>query len=88
MVMNLKISAIKTLVYVLGHGQLFRRVVDEVIRVDLAMPEEQGETKKAHVKSELAIILDDLKPIANRIINLLIELALQYLEAKAAQSLG
>jgi hypothetical protein len=80
--MSLKTAAIKSLVFIIGHSQTFPRVLDEVNRVDINKPYMEGKDKREYVKTSLSIILDDLKPIAERVINLLIELALSYLEEK------
>ena len=78
-----KRSAILALIDLLGHGDLFPRIVSEIHRVNLEMPGATGADKKAKVIADAKIIFDDLIiPLSERTLNLLIEVGLEYLSTK------
>ena len=75
-------TAISTFIDLLGHGNVFSRIVAEIERTNAAMPDTTGSDKRAKVLADIGIIFDDLvEPIANNILNLLIELGVAYLKA-------
>ena len=76
-------TAISTFVDLLGHGNVFGRIVDEIERTNASMPDDAtGSDKRAKVLADIGIIFDDLvEPIAESILNLLIELGVAYLKA-------
>jgi hypothetical protein len=78
-------SLITALMGVIGQGDTFPRMVDEIRRVNERLPDSTGAEKKAQVLADLEIIFDDLiVPIATRTVNLLIEVALVYLASQAS----
>ena len=75
-------TAISTFAELLGHGNVFGRIVDEIERTNASMPDASGHDKRAKVLADIGIIFDDLvEPIAENILNLLIELGVAYLKA-------
>jgi len=75
-------TAISTFVDVIGHGDIFYRVIKEIERTNESMPDSTGEEKRKKVLKDIEIIFDDLlEPIAKSVINLLIELAVAYVSA-------
>jgi len=82
-VMNqVEAAAISTFAELMGHGNVFGRIVDEIERTNTAMPDATGHDKRAKVLADIGIIFDDLiEPIAKHILNLLIELGVAYLKA-------
>lgn len=78
-----KQGAMLALMNVLGHGDIFPRVVAEIRRVNKTMPGYSGEDKKKRVIADAKIIFDDIIiPIARQTLNFLIEAALIYLSVK------
>lgn len=76
-------AVISTFVDLIGHGNVFARIVSEIERTNAAMPNATGKDKRAKVWADLDIIFDDLiEPIAKNIINLLIELGVAYTYAQ------
>ena len=75
-------TAISTFAELMGNGNIFGRIVDEIERTNAAMPDATGHDKRAKVLADIGIIFDDLvEPIAENILNLLIELGVAYLKA-------
>ena len=86
--MNIREKAIQgsilAVVSVLGKGDIFPRVVDQIQRVNKEMPDETGEQKRAQFYEDCHIIFDDLVvPIGKQMLNFLLEAALVYLSAQA-----
>ena len=79
-VMNqVKAAAISTFAELLGHGNVFGRIVDEIERTNASMPDASGHDKRAKVLADISIIfVDFVEPIAKHILNLLIELGVTY----------
>lgn len=78
-----KKTAITSLVNVLGHGEIFGRVKAEIERKNKTMPHATGKEKLAVALADFEIIFDDLAvPVATDVLNLLIELAVQYLKVE------
>ena len=82
-VMNqVEAAAISTFAELMGNGNIFGRIVDEIERTNGAMQGATGHDKRAKVLADIGIIFDDLvDPIATHILNLLIELGVAYLKA-------
>ena len=82
-VMNqVEAAAISTFAELMGNGNIFGRIVDEIERTNAAMQGATGHDKRAKVLADIGIIFDDLvEPIAENILNLLIELGVAYLKA-------
>ena len=82
-VMNqVEAAAISTFAELMDNGNIFGRIVDEIERTNAAMPDATGHDKRAKVLADIGIIFDDLvEPIAEHILNLLIELGVAYLKA-------
>ena len=82
-VMNqVEAAAISTFAELMGNGNIFGRIVDEIERTNGAMQGATGSDKRAKVLADIGIIFDDLvEPIAENILNLLIELGVAYLKA-------
>lgn len=73
-------TAITTLVSLIGQGNLFNRVKAEIIRKNNTMSHSTGVEKRSAVLADLKIIFDDVAvPVGSAVINLLIELGVQYL---------
>ena len=86
--MNIREKAIQgsilAVVSVLGKGDIFPRVMDQIERVNEKMPDNTGEEKRAQFYADCEIIFDELvKPIARQMLNFLLEAALIYLSAQA-----
>lgn len=80
---QVKAAAITSLTNVLGHGEIFSRVVAEIQRVNKSMPNATGSDKKARVIADAKIIFEDaVEPIFGSVINLLIELGVAYVSFK------
>lgn len=80
---QVKITAITAFVQLLGHGDLFPRVVAEMKRVNETMPNATGADKRKKLLADAEIIFTDLvEPVAEAVLNLLIELGVQYLQAE------
>ena len=76
---QVKAAAISTFAELLGHGNVFGRIVDEIERTNASMPDASGHDKRAKVLADINIIFVDLvEPIAKNILNLLIELGVTY----------
>lgn len=76
--------AISTFVELIGHGDIFTRIIDEIERVNETMPNETGADKRHKVLADLGIIFDDLiKPIGESILRLLLELGVAWVKAQA-----
>jgi len=81
-------TAITGLVTVMGHADTFSRIKAEIERTNLAMPNATGKEKFAKVVADIEIFLkvevEELEPVAEEIaknvINMLIELALNYVK--------
>ena len=72
-------TAISTFAELLGHGNVFGRIVDEIERTNASMPDASGHDKQAKVLADINIIFVDLvEPIAEHSLNLLIELGVTY----------
>ncbi|MGZ5053326.1 MAG: hypothetical protein ACXWAT_00125 [Methylobacter sp.] len=79
-------TAIITFVELIGNGDIFHRIKDEIERTNAAMPDADGADKRAKVLADAKIIFDDLAvPVAEPILNLLIELGVSYLKAQIAK---
>ena len=73
---------ISTFAELMSHGNVFGRIVDEIERTNAAMPDATGHDKRVKVLADIGIIFDELvEPIAENILNLLIELGVAYLKA-------
>ena len=76
---QVKQTAITSLISVLGHGEIFSRVIDEIKRTNTALPNATGEDKKKRVIADLKIIFADVvEPVGKSVLNLLIELGVAY----------
>lgn len=81
---QLEQGAILTVVTLLGHGEIFTRIVDELKRVDAAMPSATSHDKRAKFIAECTIVFDDLiEPIIEADLRILLEIGLKYLAAEA-----
>ena len=79
---QIEATVISTFTDLIGHGNIFSRIVAEIERTNAAMPDETGDEKFKKVLADIEIIFDDLlEPIAKNIINLLIELGVAYVKA-------
>lgn len=80
-------TAITAFVTLIGQDGIFTRIMDEIERTNERMPDSTGEEKRAQVLADIKIIFDDLiAPVAKSVVNLLIELGVAYVKAKAAQN--
>lgn len=75
-------TAITTFVTLIGTGDIFTRIKNEIQRTNESMPDATGADKRAKVLADLKIIFDDLVvPVGESILNLLIELGVAYLKS-------
>lgn len=78
---DLKETAIISLVNILGYGDIFHRIVDEINKTNKVMPNAIGADKRHKVLANLDIIFEDLAvPVGEAAFRLLIELGVQYLK--------
>lgn len=75
-------TAISGFVDLIGHGDLFSRVVVEIERNNAAMPSATGAEKRAKVLADCKIIFDDIAvPVGEKVLRMLLELGVAYIEA-------
>jgi len=78
---EVKRTAISTVIDLIS-GHVFTRIVDEMRRVNKAMPHATGANKRAIVIADCKIIFDDLVyPVSESVVRLLIEVGMIYLRA-------
>lgn len=76
--------AITSFVSIIGHGEIFVRIKDEIQRVNDRMPDSTGAEKRAQFLADFKIIFDDLVvPVAGSVLNLLIELGVAWLKVQS-----
>jgi hypothetical protein len=76
--------AISAFVGVLGHGEIFTRIISEIERTNEGMPNATGADKRHKVLADLGIILEDtLESIGENILRILLELAVAWVKDKA-----
>jgi len=81
---NIEQTAIRSFVELVGHGDLFSRVLAEVKRTNKTMPDATGKEKRNKVFANFKIIFDDVvEPVCESILRMLLELAVNFLKAKA-----
>lgn len=79
--------AISTFVDLIGHGDIFSRIVSEIERTNEKWADATGEEKRAIVLKDFEIIFTDLiEPIGQSILNLLLELGVAYVKSKAGDN--
>ena len=80
---QVKSAAIIELITVLGHGEIFTRVLDEIKRTNAAIPNATGADKRHKVLADAEIIFTDVvEPVGEAVLRLLIELAVAYLKVQ------
>ena len=80
-------QAIATVVAVISDHGIFHRIVEEIKRNNEKMPHSTNTDKRAVVMSDLKIIFNDLAvPIGKRMLSILIDLAVAYLEAEFTEA--
>ena len=76
-------TAIKSFVELIGHGDLFSRVLSEVRRTNKTMPDATGKEKRNKVFANFKIIFDDIiEPVCESVLRMLLELAVNFLKAR------
>jgi hypothetical protein len=80
-VKQIEATAITSFVTLLGHGDIFSRILAECRRVNNTHPNVTGADKRHIVLMDLNIIFEDLVvPVAESVIRLLLELAVAWLK--------
>lgn len=75
-------TAITAFVSLIGHGEIFSRMLAEIKRTNETLPDATGAEKRHKVLADLEIIFDDLVvPVGESILRLLLELGVAYLKA-------
>lgn len=81
-------AAISSFVDLIGHGDIFTRIVDEIHRTNASMPDATGADKRHKVLADLDIIFKDLiVPVGESVLRMLLELGVAYIKSGAIATL-
>lgn len=74
-------TAISSLVDLLGHGDIFPRVISEIERANESMPNATGADKRHKVLADFEIIFNDLiEPVGESVLRMLLELGVAWIQ--------
>lgn len=73
-------TAVKSFVTVTGQGLTFRRVLDQINRINKEMPDNTGKEKRAQFLADCTIIFDEMVvPFTESFLRGMLELAIIYM---------